>query len=192
MKEENGKRNKVTRRKEDKVFKITLWPNFMLTIFGFFASWFGEGSCESTFYKFKSRLQEIEEAEVLHTERLLQDSRKRVIYLLTSLDDRNQEKAIDDPVLTARRKRGYLCKLAEIDEFINLKNAELDQRILKSRDCAESKVSAYLTGIRRGRFRSYEYPEPLVGDDHARETYNSRFAGLNTRLARFLERSDLA
>ena len=179
-----SKDNKI--KKEEKVYKITRCPNFMLVIFGFFASLFGTASCDSTFYKFKSRLQEIEEAEVIELQRYLHEYRKKATYIIGVMGDK-EASMINDANMTSRRRINYVCMLAELQEIINKAESELDQRILKSRDCAESKVSAYLAGIHRGRLKSYDYPESLIGDDHARESYKYTHMELNNRIAKFLE-----
>lgn len=178
------KNNKI--KKEEKVYKITWWPNFMLAIFGFFASLFGESSCDSVFYKYKSRLQEIEEAEVIELQRYLHEYRKKATYIIGMLGDRNASN-VNDKNMTSRRKNNYVCMMAEIKEIINKAEAELDQRILKSRDCAESKVSAYLAGIHRGRLKGYHFPEELIGDDHARTSYMNTHMELNDKISEFLK-----
>ena len=180
----NNERNRI--EKEDKVYKITWWPNAMLAIFGFFASLFGKTSCDSVFYKFKARLQEIEEAEVLRLQDYLLEYRKKATYIMGMLGDKDASK-VNDANMTDRRKANYICMLSEIQEIINKAEAELDQRILKSRDCAKSKVSAYLAGIHRGRLKKYDYPEELIGDDHARKSYTDRHKGLNDKIDAFLE-----
>ncbi len=181
MKTKSGSR----RIREVEVYKISKWPDFMLTIFGFFASLFGQSSCDSVFYKFKARLQEIEEAEVLRHQDYLSEYWKRVVDIMENIGDKNASKVVDRN-MTPRRKSGYVCKVSEIKEIINKAEADLDQRILKSRDSAESKVSAYLTGIHRGRLKTYKYPEELIGDDHARQTYKDAYNELNNKISEFL------
>ena len=173
-------------KKEQKVYKITWCPNFLLSIFGFFASLFGESSCDSAFYKYKARLQEIEEAEVLEVQDYLHKYRKKATHIIGMLGDRDASN-INDRSMTPRRKSNYICVISEIQEIINKAEADLEERIFKSRDAAESKVSAYLAGIHRGRLKNYAYPEELVGDDHARESYRNTHSELNDRIADFLK-----
>lgn len=180
----NNENTKI--KKEEKVYKITWLPNFMLTLFGFFASLFGKPSCDSAFYKFKSRLQEIEDSEVIELQRYLHEYRKKATYIIEILGDKHAINT-DDSNLTPRRINNYRCMMAEIQEIINKAEAELDQRILKTQDCAKSKTSAYLAGIHRGRLKDYEFPDELIGDGQSKRKYQESHLALNRRIDEFME-----
>lgn len=188
-----------------KIKQVTRMPNFLLHLKGRWDSRHGDGTCKSRITIFHKKMIFLESQEVIAAENALFPARKEAAIILAALQE--QQKKIsgngtpdpgESPAITVdairRERRGIreredakmawkdsVERLSVIHETIINVNTILDERINKIRSSASVKIHAYITGIRKGKLKDFDFM--AEEDDSARRIYEKKHQELDRQIA---------
>lgn len=190
----------------NKVKQVTRMPGVFLKIKGKLDSRKGAGVCDETIHRWERKLVALESKEAIQAENWLFEGRKEASVILVRLPELEKvQMEISDNISsgtaesirlqrkdTARKMAAVaeihdiLQKLTAIYEMIINTDLILDERINKMRRGVEEKIHTYISGIRAGKLKDYQY-ESKGEDDTAREIYHNRHKELDTRIAKAIK-----
>lgn len=154
----------------------------------------GEGVCNAYISGVYKKLAQIETNEIKKTEDILKGIREEAAELLakkSALEHMaTQKREFSDSLerLQAERelkeKRQEITqKLTTLNEKLVSANLLLDEQIHKLRNHVESKLHVYISGVRTGKIKNYEYTGDRA-NDRAREIYKNGHHTLDEKIRR--------
>ena len=182
-----------------KIKPITRMPDFLLKLKGRANAFRGEAVVDANIDRFYDRLYAIEHEEAVNTENTLYEVRKNAAGCISEIRTDKadieatpavlEEKKDADVRANLRNKSAknrasssILSSTSEIvaaNELIISESVRLQQRIGKTRDLAEAKIHAYITGVRSGRkLKGYEM-KSRNPNNHAVELYEEKHRELD-------------
>ena len=190
----------------NKVRQVTRMPGVFLKMKGKLDSKKGAGVCDETIHRWERKLAALESKEAIQAENWLFEGRKEASVILVRLSElekvqteisdnigsgtaesiRLQRKDTARKMAAVAEIHDILQKLTAIYEMIINTDLILDERINKMRRGVEEKIHTYISGIRAGELKDYQY-ESKGEDDTAREIYHNRHKELDTRIAKAIK-----
>ena len=178
---------------------VTHLPGWLLRWKGKLDSRHGSGACEKYITRLYKKMIALETNEVISTENALFPSRKKASSILAQLQECQktlaQAETTENHSIEAIRKARKLAKernaaeqaqkssvekLAIIHEAIINANTILDERIQKIRSMTSEKIHSYMTGVRCGKLKDFDYA--AAEDDSAKMIYQNSHQPLDRRI----------
>lgn len=190
--------------KKQKVSTITRMPDCFLRLKGWMNAFRGEAVVDANIDRYYNRLNAIEHEEVNCSEAGLAGTRTNAANCISVITSRTADIAASPPFLEEKqdadvrsnqknrseKNRAYSSiatatpAIVEANELIISESVRLQERIQKTRDLAEAKISTYIAGVRSNR-RQKEYGPKQREAHNAIELYEEKHRILDEAIMNF-------